>query len=365
MNKIWFGVLTVVFVIAGIATAQGSIQYQVTAISNGLVPVVPTAINIGGLVVGYSSTNPIQAVRYADGTWNNVGTLGGSWSTANGINASGQIAGSSDVGGDTSHAFLYSGEVMQDLGTLGGTCSWANAINSGGQVVGQSYRSGGTDGYAFLYYGGVMQDLGSLGGTSPFYWGVSRANAINDAGQAAGDSATRDGKGRAFLYDGEVMHDLGSLGGGYSSGNDINAAGHVTGGSTVAAGGPWHAFLYSDSSMHDLGTLLDGGSIAFAMNDSDQVVGWSWSSDGLQYNGFLYSDGTMHDLNDLIDPLSGWHIVEPRAINDNGWIAATATDADGMWRVVLLTPTPEPSTLALVGIGLLTALTYRCRRRKV
>ena len=39
-------------------------------------------------------------------------------------------------GDTTSHAFLYSGWNMTDLGTLGGTWSLAYGINDSGQVVG-------------------------------------------------------------------------------------------------------------------------------------------------------------------------------------------------------------------------------------
>ena len=58
----------------------------------------------------------------------------------------------------------YSGGTMIDLGTLGGTYSYANGINNKGQIVGYSLTASGQD-HAFLYSGGKMTDLGTLGGT--------------------------------------------------------------------------------------------------------------------------------------------------------------------------------------------------------
>ena len=53
------------------------------------------------------------------------GTLGGTGSWAKGINNRGQVVGSSYPCGPPGgyHAFLYSGGLMQDLGTLGGSYS--------------------------------------------------------------------------------------------------------------------------------------------------------------------------------------------------------------------------------------------------
>jgi probable HAF family extracellular repeat protein len=51
---------------------------------------------------------------------------------------------------------------MTDLGTLGGTTSAANGLNAVGQVVGLSATTSG-DQHAFLYSGGIMTDLGTLG----------------------------------------------------------------------------------------------------------------------------------------------------------------------------------------------------------
>src|SRR5258708_5486664 len=69
----------------------------------------------------------------------------------------------------SARAQLYS---VTDLGTLGGTYSSANAINSGGIVVGGANLTGDTAGHAFSYSGGVMTDLGTLGGNQSSAAGI-------------------------------------------------------------------------------------------------------------------------------------------------------------------------------------------------
>ena len=131
------------------------------------------------------------------------GFPGGFFSGANGINASGQVVGSSETG-STIHAFLYSNGAMTDLGTLpGDTTSRAYGINASGQVVGYSENSDGTD-HAFLYSNGTMTELelALLGGV----WG--QALGINDSGQVVGEYGS---SGHAFLYSNGVMSDLNTL----------------------------------------------------------------------------------------------------------------------------------------------------------
>ena len=120
-----------------------------------------------------------------------LGTLGGTYSSAKAINASGQVVGGSTIVGDrTSHAFRTAANspvnpATDDLGTLGGTYSTAQDINGSGQVVGSSTIVGDAAGHAFLYSGGVMYDLNNL---IPADSGLTLGDAfsINDAGQIAG-----------------------------------------------------------------------------------------------------------------------------------------------------------------------------------
>jgi probable HAF family extracellular repeat protein len=139
---------------------------------------------------------------YYNGTMHDLGTLGGNFSTALGINADGLIVGSSYLAGDMDlHAFLYNGTGLLDLGTLGGAESYASAISSANIVVGRSETAGNAL-HAFVWFNGNMSDLNNqivVGGSG---WVLQSAEAINVSGEIVGYGTYNTGNGtqtRAFL----------------------------------------------------------------------------------------------------------------------------------------------------------------------
>ncbi len=154
----------------------------------------------------------------------NLGTLGGSFSEATGINNRGDVVGFSSIptqnegvlpAGYPSHPFLYRHGLMHDLGTLGGSSGEANAINDLGEIVGWSATASNAETHAFLYSNGKMTDLGTLGNSDEPFNGIgpqpySSASAINNWGQIVGTSLSTNGE-HAFLYSNGRMTDLNDL----------------------------------------------------------------------------------------------------------------------------------------------------------
>ncbi len=212
----------------------------------GTLPGYDSSIALGisdlGQVVGvsYSSTNTSNQRAFL---WTHTGGMQGFVNGslfASGINNAGQVVG---IGVNLDAALWTKRGTTTDLGTLGGSFSVAAGLNTFSQVVGFSPTTGNTDTHAFLWTkAGGIKDLGTLGGD------FSSAHGINALGQIVGDSdATTGGFLHAFLWtNGGGMRDLNTLilaGSGWvlSEATGINLQGQIVG--TGSVSGEVHGFL--------------------------------------------------------------------------------------------------------------------------
>ncbi|HWA84179.1 MAG TPA: PEP-CTERM sorting domain-containing protein [Fimbriimonadaceae bacterium] len=314
-----------------------------------------TSVNSSGDVVGSCYIgNDDHAFLYSGGVLTDLGSFGGHDTVASAINDAGQIVGITETAQQAQRAFLYEAGVMHDLGTLGGGNSGARAINSQGMVTGFAWTGGEPSDLAFRYSNGVMTGTGNLNGDS------NEGTGINDAGVVVGVSSHDVNSQIAFYDDGVNTVSLGTLGGDHSLASGINNHNVIVGGSLATNGGLLHAFSYSGGVMTDLGTLDGNYSDALAINDAGQIVGRSTYGRNSQH-AFLYSDGLMRDLNDLTVNLpSQWHLEWATSISQNGYITVTVRDAqNNNVGAGLLTPVPEPATLAVLAAGALALLARR------
>src|ERR1700722_930489 len=201
------------------------------------------AINASGQVVGGSNSSRTQPNAFLWSRAKGMIDLGvlpkGFYSEALGVNSSGQVVGMSNTVGGNWHAFSWSKSTgMKDLGTLASgrnTSATANAVNDSGQIVGTS-ACGSSCQHAALWTSTGIQDLGTLPGSL-----VSVVNGINNLGQVVGES------GDAFIWTQATgMQDLNSLipaGSGWTLtwAFAINDSGQITGQGEI--NGQTHAYL--------------------------------------------------------------------------------------------------------------------------
>jgi probable HAF family extracellular repeat protein len=195
----------------------------------------------------------------------------------------------------------------------------AYAVNNLGQVAGQSAAGDGTVRHAMLFNGTQAIDLGVLdsdGGDGCTL--NSSAAALNDKGQVVGACAAGDGDHHlAFLWQDGVLKILGTLGGFESGASAINRKGHVVG-SSERADSFTHAYVYRNGRMHDLGTLKgDLNSVATGINDAGQIVGNSF---GAGSHPFIHQDG----IKTRLPLLPGAESSAASDINNQGWVVGMA-----------------------------------------
>lgn len=321
---------------------------------------------LAGLPPGYSITD--------------TGMLsGGAFSEPYGINDAGQVVGACNVPGLGPRGYLWDNGTMTDLGQ-----GCANSINKHSQIVGGDFHGGWINETGYLWQNGsrinlsmgafdinsaglvvgqgrgynnqvhaVMWQQGTMADLFPLFAEASCATGVNDTGSIVGWAATSLSPIRfeGFLWRNGFTLDLGYLGRGAVT-LGINAHDQVVGCAekTIQVGGQdlivSRAFSWENGVRTDLETPSGSyGSRAYAVNDAGQIVGTESGK------ACIWDGGRLYYLQDLV--------VDGPPL----WEGATAWDINNMGQIVvgtsLLTPIPEPATLALLALGGLVALRRR------
>jgi probable HAF family extracellular repeat protein len=294
-------------------------------------------------------------------TVTDLGTLGGTFSLAGGINNNGLVEGYSTLSDGYTHPFLWHNGVMTDLGTLGGPNAWAGwRPSEGGEAGGASETTtpdpNGEDycGYGtylecrpFLWRDGVMIPLPTLGGNNGEVDGVTNFAQGGGVENTTVDTTCVGHEGyyqmKAVLWENGEIHELplppfDSDPRSYA--NMMNDSGQVAGLSGNCTTYDNHALLWQDGTVTDLGSL--GGKLhngAYDINNQGQVAGFSDLRGDKTYqcccvgtvcetvytfHAFLWEKGVMHDLGTLPGDVGS----SGTGINNKGQVVGASWDKE-------------------------------------
>lgn len=293
-----------------------------------------------------------------------LGTLGGTVGSANGINYEGRVAGAATLANGNSRAFLSGPGGMYDLGTLGGPNSSESGLNGSAQIaayaetsktdpLSENFCGFGTSNVCLAaIWNGTMTALPTLGGTN----GI--AYAINNQGQVAGaaETTTKDPtcvSPQALQFEAVLWGPAGQVqelpplpGDTVGAAMWLNNYGQVAGSTgTCASGGltpdftGTHAVLWQNGVPTNLGNL--GGAMvttAQSINDLGEVVGCADLAGEVpgfpfvQFHGFLWTQAAgMLDLGTVGTDFTSF----AAGINNVGQVTGASCDEMGNCRATV------------------------------
>ena len=361
LRNFWIlGVTTVVLACFSDAVAQAS--YQVTdlgTLHDGYFGCTMGLNNHGWTETQYGLLESGKLVKgrlaiNVGGSTLDLGTLGGpnSWDNPFGgeVNDRGELVGYSETSvpdpdgedvcgfgtGLICRPFLWKNGHMSALPTLGGNNGQASAMNNHGQITGFA-ENGIVDSTCppnktnnriqlpVLWENGKPQALPTLIDDTD-----GEANAINELGQAVGNTGTCGGAtNHAVSWENGAASQLFDYGT-FALAFGINDQGQIVG----MVGSPetptFYAALWQNGAITNLHTLPgDFAAIASGINNHGQVVGSTLDSSFNWSHAFIWQDGVMTDLGTLFPSTANLLPTMANQINERGQIVGMGTVLSG------------------------------------
>ncbi|MCC6484532.1 MAG: hypothetical protein IT209_06770 [Armatimonadetes bacterium] len=272
--------------------------------------VFPEALNDSNQIVGNVVAGDLSAFRWDSGRLTLLSVPEG-WPHAYGINNCAMIVGSTTVSG-LSRAIAWTPDGVVDIGASIDGTSTARLVNSSGQVAGVMRSPDSPQQHAFLWTNGHVTDLGN-----PGVGFACNPLGLDDTGGVLLQWQTVSGSGYG-LWRAGALEVIGEL-----------------------------PRPISDSA----GRVL--------MNGFGSVVWAQYGQTGGSVR--ILDNGSWSDVTSLITEGIGSPIREIVAYNNAGQLVASSPQGN----YYLLTPTPEPVSIVMTGVGLSLAALARTMRRRV
>ncbi|MGA2701947.1 MAG: PEP-CTERM sorting domain-containing protein [Isosphaeraceae bacterium] len=296
---------------------------------------------------------------------------------SNGISNTGTVVGFSTPDGATFTNFTanpLTSTVANPLNINGSTAAMAFGVNSAGTVVGTD-----GNGNAFSLSNGTVNTFIPLGGTSAMAFG------INDHGLIVGQSMISSQLVPGFIKNGSSYTTINAPTG--STSNVVNAQGINNNGLVVGFyqgnDGQVHGFMANSAVSGTLtGTPIKdpvipvvpgepvGTTFVFSqilgINDQNTAVGY-YGDSTLSQHGYFYNTNTgtytfLDDPNAAFN--NGVEVTQITGINNSGEITGFYSDANGVFHGFVAVAVPEPSSMALLGIGVTSVVVWAARKRR-